>query len=94
MGVIHFDLVDPLTDCAVMQTTAVKVLVADSGAFIKAPLEKWSSSVVTVKEVVAEVRDENTRRRLQVLPYELHLQEPTQEALHHGRLLLINDVPT
>lgn len=63
------------------------VLVADSGAFIKsAHLEKWSPYVVTVKEVVSEVRDENTRRRLQVLPYELHIKEPTQEAVGHGRL--------
>lgn len=63
----------------------VDVLVADSGAFIRtSPLEKWSQYVVTVREVVTEVRDENTRQRLQVLPYELHIQEPSQEALHHG----------
>lgn len=65
----------------------MKILVADSGAFIKAvPLDKWSSCVVTIKEVVAEVKDENTRRRLQVLPYELHFKEPTQESLCHGQL--------
>jgi hypothetical protein len=63
----------------------VSVLVADSGAFIKnSALEKWSPYVVTVGEVVSEVRDECTRRRLQVLPYELHIKEPSQEALQHG----------
>lgn len=63
----------------------VDVLVADSGAFIRtSPLEKWSPYVVTVREVVTEVRDENTRRRLQVLPYELHIQEPSHAAFQHG----------
>ena len=63
----------------------VGVLVADSGAFIKgASLEQWSSSVVTVKEVLSEIRDSNTRRRLQVLAYELSFSEPSQAALRHG----------
>ena len=58
---------------------------ADSGAFIKAaPLERWSGKVFTVKEVVEEIRDVNTRRRLQVLPFELVFREPSQEALRHG----------
>lgn len=65
------------------------MLVADSGAFIRtSPLEKWSSHVVTVKEVVTEVRDEATRSRLQILPYELHLKEPSQAALQHGEFSL------
>ena len=64
---------------------AVSVLVADSGAFIKAaPLQRWSSRVVTVKEVAAELRDEYTRRRMQFLPYALTFREPSQEALSHG----------
>lgn len=68
----------------------VEVLVADSGAFIKAaPLEKWSSHVVTVKEVISEIKDENTRGRLQVLPYKLQLKEPTLSALQHGKLQII-----
>lgn len=68
-----------------MSSAGVEVLVADSGAFIKAaPLERWAGSVLTVKEVVEEIRDVHTRRRLQVLPYELVFREPSQEALHHG----------
>ncbi len=63
----------------------VQMLVADSGAFLRAaPIEKWSQYVVTVREVVAEVRDENTRRRLQVLPYELHIEEPSRASVSHG----------
>ena len=64
---------------------AIAVLVADSSAFIKgAPLEAWSGNVVTIREVVAEIRDAHTRQRLQVLPYDLSFREPSQEALHHG----------
>ena len=64
----------------------IGILVVDSGAFIKvAPVEKWSSRVVTVKEVISEIRDEHTRRRLLVLPYKLHFQEPTQVAIQHGK---------
>lgn len=66
----------------------VGVLVADSGAFIKgAPLQKWSSEVVTVREVITEIRDKATRERLQVLPYELSFREPSSEALRHGTAL-------
>lgn len=68
--------------------TQVRILVADSGAFIKhAPLEKWSPNVVTVKEVLSELKDENTRRRLQVSPFEVHLREPTLSSIQHGSLL-------
>ncbi len=71
-----------------MKSGRMKVLVADSGAFIKGvPLENWSSKVVTVKEVVEEIRDEATRRRLQVLPYELNFTTPTFSALQHGNYL-------
>ena len=64
---------------------SVGVLVADSGAFIRgAPLQKWSGEVVTVREVVAEIRDKATRERLQVLPYQLSFREPSAEALRHG----------
>ena len=64
----------------------ISVLVADAGAFIKgAPLREWSSKVVTVRDVVAEIRDKSTRERLQVLPYELAFREPSTEALQHGR---------
>lgn len=70
-----------------MSTEKMKVLVADSGAFIKgAPLENWSSKVVTVKEVVEEIRDEYTRRRLQVLPFELSFITPTFSALQQGEI--------
>ena len=61
------------------------MLVADSGAFIKgAPLQTWSKTVVTVRDVVSEIKDKATRERLQVLPYELVFREPSNESLQHG----------
>lgn len=68
-----------------MERGEISVLVADAGPFIKgAPLHKWSSKVVSVREVVSEIRDKATRERLQVLPYELVFREPSTEALQHG----------
>lgn len=64
---------------------AVRLLVVDSGPLIKgAPLEKWSQNVVTIKEVFHEIKDSNTRQRLQVLPYTLTFKEPTREAIQFG----------
>ena len=65
----------------------IGLLVADSVAFIKrAPLEKWSSKVVTVRDVVSEIRDKASRERLQVLPFDLSFREPSADALQHGEL--------
>lgn len=70
-----------------MPESRIGVLVADSNAFIKGlPLQNLSDQIVTVKEVVSEIRDAETRRRLQVLPYELSLREPSQSAIRHGGL--------
>lgn len=42
-------------------------LVVDSGGFIKnAPLREIASHVVTLRDVVDEIRDKPTRQRLQV----------------------------
>lgn len=64
----------------------IGILVVDAGPFIRGvPLQKWSNKIVTVREVVSEIRDKATRERLQVLPYELVFKEPSTEALQHGR---------
>ena len=78
-------------DTMELEREEIGVLVADSGAFIKgAPLQKWSSKVVTIREVIAEIRDKATRERLQVLPYELTFKEPSTEALQHGRTFFLS----
>ncbi|NXH16584.1 NOB1 protein, partial [Bucco capensis] len=57
-------------------------VVADSGAFLSAaPLQDIAQNLYTVPEVLAEIRDRPTRRRLAALPCELHLRRPRPELL-------------
>ena len=61
------------------------VLIVDAAAFIKnVPLQTMAHRLVTLADVVAEIRDAETRRRLQVLPYELELREPSSDAIKFG----------
>lgn len=61
----------------------VQHIVADSAAFLKnAPIHDMCENVYTVEEVVNEIKDEATRQRLAVLPYTLHIRQPSTEALH------------
>ena len=63
----------------------VDSLVVDTGSFIKGvSFESWSKRVITVKEVLSEIKDTNTRQRLRTLPYEIAFREPSQHSLKHG----------
>ena len=69
-----------------MARSRAEVLVVDSAAFIKRyQLQEYCKKAVTVKEVVAEIRDPQTRQSLQVLPYELELKEPGHASVAHGK---------
>ncbi|XP_066493332.1 RNA-binding protein NOB1 isoform X2 [Tiliqua scincoides] len=58
----------------------VEHVVADAGAFLKgAPLQEIGRNIYTIREVVTEIRDRETRRRLAVLPYELRFKQPFPE---------------
>ncbi|CAG5088115.1 Oidioi.mRNA.OKI2018_I69.PAR.g11735.t1.cds [Oikopleura dioica] len=58
-------------------------LVVDSGGFIKnAPIERLCANAYTIPEVVAEIRDKQTKARLKILPYELKFRDPSQEAIN------------
>ncbi|XP_004690478.1 PREDICTED: RNA-binding protein NOB1 [Condylura cristata] len=58
----------------------VEHVVADSGAFLRdAALQDIGKNIYTIREVVSEIRDKATRRRLAVLPYELRFKEPFPE---------------
>ena len=64
----------------------VEFIVADSAAFLKnTPMHNMCENVYTVEEVVNEIRDKETRRRLSVLPYSLHFKQPSVEALQAGK---------
>ncbi|XP_048966707.1 RNA-binding protein NOB1 isoform X3 [Canis lupus dingo] len=59
---------------------AVEHVVADAGAFLRdAALQDIGKNIYTVRDVVSEIRDKATRRRLAVLPYELRFKEPCPE---------------
>nr|XP_002761161.2 RNA-binding protein NOB1 [Callithrix jacchus] len=58
----------------------VEHVVADAGAFLRdAALQDIGKNIYTIREVVTEIRDKATRRRLAVLPYELRFKEPLPE---------------
>jgi RNA-binding protein NOB1 len=74
------------TPAEVFDRSKSDLLVVDAAAFIKnVPLQDMAHRLVTLSDVVAEIRDAETRRRLQVLPYELELREPSSEAIKFGR---------
>ncbi|XP_044283950.1 RNA-binding protein NOB1 isoform X3 [Varanus komodoensis] len=58
----------------------VEHVVADAGAFLRgAPLQEIGRNIYTIREVVTEIRDKETRQRLAVLPYQLHFKQPFPE---------------
>ncbi|XP_008566113.1 PREDICTED: RNA-binding protein NOB1 isoform X3 [Galeopterus variegatus] len=58
----------------------VEHVVADAGAFLRdAALQDIGKNIYTIREVISEIRDKATRRRLAVLPYELRFKEPFPE---------------
>ncbi|KAH8238588.1 hypothetical protein KR032_011007 [Drosophila birchii] len=62
----------------------IKFLIADTTAFINAvPLNEYAEQVLTVPEVVAEVRNKRQIRRLCVLPFDLQVREPRPESVKH-----------
>ncbi|KAM7350742.1 RNA-binding protein NOB1 [Cochliomyia hominivorax] len=62
----------------------IKYLIADTTAFINAvPLNKYCENVLTVPDVINEVRHKRQIRRLCVLPYDLQVREPRAESVKH-----------
>ena len=69
----------------VMERGRADILVVDSAAFIKRyQLQNYCKKAVTIREVVAEIKDPQTRQSLQVLPYELEIKEPGHASIAHG----------
>ena len=77
-----------------MSKQTCDILVVDSGGFIKnAPLREMASQdVITMREVVDEIRDKETKKRLQVLPYELKMKQPDTEDIQIGKQLVKCDL--
>ncbi|XP_041078313.1 RNA-binding protein NOB1-like [Polyodon spathula] len=63
-----------------MSAALAEHVVADAGAFLKnAPLQDIGKNIYTIKEVVNEIRDKETKKRLAFLPYTLQFKDPFPE---------------
>ena len=59
-----------------------KYLVIDSGGFIKnVPLVEFGQNLITMHEVIEEIRDKETKQRIRSLPFELQFLEPDPESI-------------
>lgn len=50
-------------------------------------MQDIGKNIYTIRDVVSEIRDKATRRRLAVLPYELRFKEPFPEYVRLGECL-------
>jgi len=63
-------------------TIKADYLVVDSGGFLKnAPLRELATNLVTLSEVVGELRDKETRQRLEVMPFDMTYRQPSVEGV-------------
>lgn len=57
-----------------------KTLVVDASGFINgSDFLNMADEIVTVREIIDEIRDKNTRERLQCLPFQIIFREPSPE---------------
>lgn len=60
----------------------MKYLVADTAAFIKnVQMHNYAQNIVSIHDVVAEIRDKETRQRLLAYPIEIQYKEPDSASL-------------
>ena len=44
-----------------------------------------AEKVYAISGIVNEIKDENTRASLQILPYKFHFKEPSRDAIKFGK---------
>merc|ERR1712218_245731 len=65
-----------------VQQPLSKYLIIDTAGFIKnPPLQEFGQNLITLREVIDEIRDKETKQRLKALPYEMQFLEPDSEAI-------------
>lgn len=52
-------------------------------------LQDFGDEIYTIQAVVREIRDKQTRSRLQVLPYTLNFREPSPQSISHGKCPIV-----
>ncbi len=74
----------------VVEKVRPSVAVIDANAIISGTgllnLMASTEKVVTIPEVLREVRDQQSRAALAALPFTIHTQEPTEESVKAGTL--------
>jgi RNA-binding protein NOB1 len=85
-------------------TQVAEYLVIDSGGFIKnAPLHQYGEQLITMYDVIDEIRDKPTKQRLSAMPFELTYKSPDSTSIQKGskyffgryvkmKLVLFNEV--
>lgn len=74
-------------------TEKLKYLVLDTGAFIKGnviELYNKAENIVTISEVIGEIRDSKARDVLERLPFEVELRNPSVESIKAGEFFMSN----
>lgn len=67
-----------------MDSKKIKILVADTTAFINnVNLHEFAERIVTVPDVINEVKHRRQIRRLAVLPYDLEIIDPGSDNVNH-----------
>ncbi|XP_055384901.1 RNA-binding protein NOB1 [Condylostylus longicornis] len=67
-----------------MDSEKIKFLIADTTAFINnVNLHEYAENILTVPDVIQEVKNKRQLRRLVVLPFDLIVREPSSENLKH-----------
>lgn len=83
-----FDFFLKMAADTIDEVKKLSCLVADSAAFIRnVDLETLTERVFTIHEVISEIRDSATRKRLAVLPYEVEFREPSAESIKTSKAI-------
>ena len=76
-----------------MADEVLEYVILDAGPIIRGhilQLFQRTQNIITIREVMEEVRDSKSRVLLEQLPYEIQEKEPSIEAMKTGMLFIIN----
>lgn len=72
----------------IIKDKKMKYLIADTAAFIKnVPMHEYAHNVMSIRDVIDEIRDKETRQRLLACPIEIEYRDPDVESLKKGMYL-------
>lgn len=64
----------------------MKYLIADTAAFIKnVPMHEYAHNIISIRDVIDEIKDKETRQRLLACPIEIEYRDPDVNSIKRGR---------